>query len=216
MIKTENLEKSFGERTIFRKVNLEFEDGKFYAFVGESGSGKTALMRILSLIDNKYKGNLIIDDVDVSKLSKKKAEKLRVKSFSYVFSEPYLLEYLSIRENACLSKNLTLEPINNDELDKMIFYLKLETIIHNKINELSAGEKQRVSILRALVSNRKYIMADEPTAHLDPSNSKAILELLKRTTRELNKTVFVSLHDYTNLDLFDEVYQIKDLKITEL
>lgn len=216
MIRTENLGKSFGARAIFKNVNLNFEDGKIYAFVGESGSGKTTLMRILSLLDNTYDGSLYIDYDDITTFNKKKTESYRLKNFSYIFSDSYLLEYLSIRENACLSKNLTFEPINQDELDKLIIYLKLDAIINNNVTELSAGEKQRVAILRALVSNRKYIIADEPTAHLDPINSKSILKLLKEITRELHKTIFVSLHDYTNLDIFDEVYQIKDLKITKL
>lgn len=213
MIELRKYNKSFGDRILITETDLVLEDDKLYGLVGESGSGKTTLMRNLSLLDPTFNGDIVIDGVSSNQLNSRQKEKLRIENFSYIFSEAYLLDYLSVKENACLSSYLAKDLINEEEYNKQVFYLGLDTLVKSKVSDLSAGEKQRIAILRALMTNRKYLICDEPTAHVDPENALKILTLFQDIAHHLHKTVLVALHDYSNLKLFDQIYQIKERKV---
>ncbi len=216
MIEIDNLEKSFSNKTLFSCSKVVLKDQSLVAIIGESGCGKTTLLNMLSLIDNQYKGSIKINGVSYQTLKGKKKEETRSNLFSFVFSHPYLIDYLSVEENILFSSLIRKTNIDNEKLNKYIQLAKLESCLDSKVTFLSEGEKQRISIVRALVYDRKFLICDEPTAHLDPNNAKIIVKLLKDISQECNKTVIVALHDYSLLPFFDEILEINDRKLNEI
>ena len=151
---------------------------------------------MLSLLDDQYEGSLIINGKDRSVLSKKEKEKFRVETFGYVFSDARLLDYLTVRENILLPCYLQKKAIDEERL-------------------LSEGEKQRVSILRALLLDCPILVCDEPTAHLNEELSKEITSLLSSIVKKEKKLVIRSTHDESLASYFDSVRMIKEGKISE-
>lgn len=213
MIQVLRYGKSFGDRTILEDITIDFLSDRLYALVGESGSGKTTFLRNLSQLDTSYDGSFIVDGLSFEKLKRKEREKERTARFSYVFSDANLLEYLDLRENAELSSFLIGQEVDREREERLLDFLNLRPLERNDVTNLSAGEQQRVAILRALMTDRKYLICDEPTAHLDRENAKKIIELFHTIAHKLHKTVLIALHDFSNLSLFDEVYQIRKRKI---
>lgn len=214
MIKTIDLGKNFGNRILFQKVNLEIQESHMVAFCGESGCGKTTLLNMISLLDSDYVGQILIDNIDYRKDSRAKREKQRQKLFSYVFSEDYLLDYLTPKENiiyACKGVHKDLP----EDFQKEVNDFGLSNLLDANIKTLSQGEKQRFSIFRALALQRKYIICDEPTAHLDHENSKKVFELLSSESKK-GSTILVSLHDRSMLNYFDEAYEIENYEIRKI
>ncbi|MFA6829795.1 MAG: ABC transporter ATP-binding protein [Bacilli bacterium] len=216
MIKIDKLTKSFGKRTVLNEISVEIPDDSITAFIGESGSGKTTILNLISMVDHDFEGDIIVDDKSLKDISKKQYEKKRVMMFSYVFSNAFLLPYLSIVDNILLPTRFGKQKVDSQKLEDYISYFKMDFLLKSKVDSLSEGEKQRVAILRALAYNRKYIICDEPTAHLDPENAKLTFELLKDISRKYHKTVIVSLHDYSSIALFDSVWKIQDGKLHEI
>lgn len=213
MICLSHFSKAFKQKSILEDVSIDFKESSFYALVGESGSGKTTLLKSISLLDPDYQGSLTIDDQDARHL--KKTEAFRILHFSYIFSDSYLLDYLSIQENVFLPLYAMKKPISNEIFQEYAMRLGLTAVLNQKPVELSEGEKQRVSILRALLMNKPYLICDEPTSHLDPTNAKAILQLLRSLSHDMHKTVIVALHDYSSLSAFDRVLQFTNQKLID-
>lgn len=213
MIIVKNFTKGFDKRIILDDISLSFPDSSMIGLIGESGSGKTTLLRCISLLDTKYEGSILVDNENLSEMKKKEKEKFCHRNFSFIFSDAHLLNYLSPKENAFLPALIQGKSVDIKRFDEYIADLKLDLILSNKLETLSAGEKQRVSILRALLMNQKYIIADEPTAHLDPLNAKQIISLLSSIAHKYQKTIVVALHDYSNLSLFDQVFKIENQKV---
>lgn len=209
MIEVKEYKKSFGARNLLSDVNLTIEEGKIYGLVGESGSGKSTFLRNIAMLDVDYEGTILIDGQDITKIKKRNREKFRTSKFSYVFSDPYLLNYLSLRDNTALTQTLTGEPIDEKKLDELILKLSLSQVVNSHVEDLSAGEKQRVSIVRALLADKKYLICDEPTAHVDPENALKILEIFRSIAHDMGKAVIIALHDYSNLNLFDRILKVE-------
>jgi putative ABC transport system ATP-binding protein len=179
-----------------RGVNLKVESGDFLAVLGPSGSGKSTLLNLVGALDKPTAGTLLIDGVDVSKLSDSQLSDLR-RRVGFVFQFFNLIPRLTARDNVELS--LSIAGVSKAERKKRAEEL-LETVglkdrINHKPAELSGGQQQRVAIARALANNPKFLLLDEPTGNIDSRTAQEILRLVKRLNTEKGVTIIMVTHD---------------------
>ncbi len=213
MIELQNFTKEFKSKRIFENINIQFDKNTFYGIYGPSGCGKTTLLNLISLLDDSYSGDILINQKNIKEIKKK--EEFRKNTFAFIFSEASLFDYLSVKENIILpltfrKKNV---PQNLNELAKE---LSIDDLLDRDISTLSEGEKQRVSILRALVSGQDYLICDEPTSHLDKENSILIVQLLKKMAQKKEKTIIMSCHDQNLIPYFSKAYAIEEYHLHEI
>ncbi|MCI9131240.1 putative bacteriocin export ABC transporter [Thomasclavelia cocleata] len=196
MIKINNLSKKYNDNQIFKNFNCEINENEMVAIKGMSGSGKTTLLNIIGLLDNDYKGNIIISGVDVSNLNRKKREQFIRENISYLFQNYALIDDESIKDNLMLA--LEYVKMNKTEkkdlIKKTLKKVGIEKDINEKIYSLSGGEQQRVSLARTLLKPSKLILADEPTGNLDESNRNDIIKILLEMQKK-GKTIIIVTHD---------------------
>jgi len=178
-----------------RGVNLKVESGDFLAVLGPSGSGKSTLLNLVGALDKPTSGTLLIDGVDVSKLSDNQLSDLR-RRVGFVFQFFNLIPRFTARDNVELS--LSIADIGKGERKKRAEEL-LETVglkdrINHKPAELSGGQQQRVAIARALANNPKFLLLDEPTGNIDSKTAREIMLLIKRLNEE-GVTIIMVTHD---------------------
>jgi len=216
MIKIENLEKYFNkgrenEIHAVNRTNLEFDKAGLVCIVGESGCGKTTLLNIIGGLDSFQSGKISIDDVTIRKYSAKKAEKLRVSNFSYIFQNYYLLQDYTVDYNIRIA--LSMFDISEVEKDSRVDYvleaLEIEKYRKRNVSQLSSGQRQRVAIARALVKSPSVIFADEPTGNLDEANTLKTMDILKKISKE--HLVILVTHEKNIVDFYaDRVIYVKD------
>jgi putative ABC transport system ATP-binding protein len=178
-----------------RGVNLKVESGDFLAVLGPSGSGKSTLLNLLGALDKPTEGTLLIDGVDVSKLSDNQLSDLR-RRVGFVFQFFNLIPRFTARDNVDLS--LSIAGVSKAERKKRAEEL-LETVglsdrINHKPAELSGGQQQRVAIARALANNPKFLLLDEPTGNIDSKTAREIMRLIKKLNEE-GVTIIMVTHD---------------------
>jgi putative ABC transport system ATP-binding protein len=180
-----------------RNLDLDIQEGSFTALMGPSGSGKTTLLNLLAGIDTPTSGSLVIDGVDISELSNSKLASWRAENIGYIFQLYNLVPVLTAYENVELP--LLLHDLSGKERHKKVAAaLELVGISdrHDHFpRQLSGGEEHRVAIARAIVTNPKIIVADEPTGDLDRVAAVEILDLLKQINVELGRTLIMVTHD---------------------
>ena len=200
LLETTNLKKSFnhtsGSITLFENIEIKIKEGDLVALVGPSGSGKSSLLHLLALLDEPSKGKIIINSQETKSLSNNQKDDLRRRFISIIFQDNNLLTDFTTIENIMM-------PLIIKGLDKDIILKKTKKILKDvKIldrsnhfpNELSGGEQQRAAIARALVSETKLILADEPTGNLDFKTSKEIFSLFLKL-KKLKKTIIFATHN---------------------
>lgn len=196
IIKLENINKIFGTQKVLDSVNIEISQGDFVVIMGESGSGKTTLINILAFLDFADSGTYTLLGNDVTNISISHRSKYRRDNMNIVFQKYNLFDELTIYENlVTYVKICELEIDNLDESIKQIANsVQLYSHLHKKVSVLSQGEKQRVAIARSLLTEKKLILADEPTASVDKDNRDIIIKLLLNANSNGN-TVVVVTHD---------------------
>ena len=175
-------------------ISYCFEDKGFYFVYGKTGCGKSTLLNVIGGYDDYDSGEVLIDGKVLSSFNRKEIEALHSHYFGYITQEPNLFDQLTVKENLSLYK-----ACNDDELDEIIQKLSLGSLLNHKACEISAGQRQRVSLARILVKKTKVILADEPTGNLDKKSSRIIMSLLK----ELSKDILVIVVSH-NLKLVKE------------
>ena len=184
-IELKDLSKTFFEKKrvkVLKKINFKFKLGKIYSLMGPSGSGKSTLLNIISLIDRPSNGLLKFQNQNIDFNNGKKNDIFRAKNIGIVYQQDNLLTDFTALENvylACLTAGYDKETAQN-KAKNILKKVGLLNRLDHYPNELSGGEKQRVSISRALVNEPKIILADEPTGNLDKKNSVEIFSLLKK------------------------------------
>ncbi|SEF70003.1 putative ABC transport system ATP-binding protein [Eubacterium ruminantium] len=219
MIKLEGVRKRFKngniEVPVLRGLDLTIADGELVALMGASGSGKSTLLHILGGVDRVTEGNYFFDDIEVSKLSNSKVEDFRRKNAGFIFQQYALMEEYTVYENIALP--LTIKGMPRKEIKKKVNEvmesLGLKELADKKPRKLSGGEQQRTAIARAIVSDKKLILADEPTGALDSENGENIMELLVKIHESSDKTIIVVTHDEKIAGYCDRIIRIKDGKI---
>jgi putative ABC transport system ATP-binding protein len=215
MISTKELTKVFRtdevETTALNKVNLDVHKGEFVAIMGPSGCGKSTLLNIVGLLDNPTSGELYFDGNEVSKYRERQRTSLRRGNIGFVFQSFNLIDELTVYENVELP--LLYLKVSGSERKKMVSeVLDRMKISHRKKHfpqQLSGGQQQRVAISRAVVTNPKLILADEPTGNLDSANGEEVMNLLS----ELNKdgtTIVMVTHSPSDAEKAHRIVQLFD------
>ncbi len=214
MIEIRNLSKSFGDRNLFNNININFYDNRTYAIVGESGSGKTTLLNIIAKLEEKDRGTIVYHSTDLDKIN----EHIFFRDYlGYLFQNLGLIESESVDYNlelAFVGKKLNKSEklrLKKEALDKVnLSHIKLDT----KVYTLSGGESQRVALSKLILKQPPIILADEPTASVDPMNAEEILNILLAMKSE-GRIIIIATHSKDIWQATDEVISIDELKHTE-
>jgi putative ABC transport system ATP-binding protein len=215
MIEIKNLHKSYpigkDKLHVLKGLNLHIKEGEFVSIMGSSGSGKSTLLNIVGLLDIHDEGEFYLNKQLIEKLDEKKAAILRNKFLGFIFQSFNLITYKTALENVALP--LYYKGIGRKERQKIALEYLDKVGLKDRANhipsELSGGEKQRVAVARALVTEPKVILADEPTGALDSVTSKSVMDLLKKINRE-GMTVFVITHEEDIAAETDRIVRLKD------
>jgi putative ABC transport system ATP-binding protein len=215
MLKTKNLVKIFRsdeiETTALNNVNLEIAEGEFVAIMGPSGCGKSTLLNILGLLDNPSSGEIYFNQADVSKFSERNRTRLRKANVGFVFQSFNLIDELSVYENVELPL-LYLKVNSSERKKKVTEVLEYMQIAHRRKHfpqQLSGGQQQRVAVARAVVSNPKLILADEPTGNLDSINGEDVMNLLTNLNNN-GTTIVMVTHSPSDAEKAHRIIQLFD------
>ena len=202
---------SFGtEITALGGVNLTFNDGELVAIIGESGSGKTTLLNQLCGMDVPDNGEIIIDGINLTKLSSNDLCKMRRSKIGVVYQFYNLIPELNIRDNITLPVELDGGNVDENELSEILKTVGLSGRERDFPSALSGGQQQRVAIARALFQKPSLILADEPTGNLDEKNSEDILGLLCKLNEEKKITVIIVTHSKVVADRAKRLISLKN------
>lgn len=202
---------SFGtEITALGGVNLTFNDGELVAIIGESGSGKTTLLNQLCGMDVPDNGEIIIDGINLTKLSSNDLCKMRRSKIGVVYQFYNLIPELNIRDNITLPVELDGGNVDENELSEILKTVGLFGRERDFPSALSGGQQQRVAIARALFQKPSLILADEPTGNLDEKNSDDILGLLCKLNEEKKITVIIVTHSKVVADRAKRLISLKN------
>ena len=219
ILKLDKVEKYYGNRTNITKavdnISFDVEKGEFVAIMGASGSGKTTLLNCISTIDKVTSGNIFVDGENITKLKGNKLNDFRREKLGFIFQDFSLLDTLTDYENISIS--LTIQNVGAKEMDKRVKdiakKLGISEVLQKYPYEMSGGQKQRVAVARAIITNPKLILADEPTGALDSKSSKILLETFNYLNTKLDATILMVTHDSFAASYAKRVIFIKDGKI---
>lgn len=219
ILKIEKIEKYYGNKSSLTKaidnISFEVKTGEFVAIMGASGSGKTTLLNCISTIDKVTSGHIYVAGEDITKLKGNDLNKFRREELGFIFQDFNLLDTLTAYENIALA--LSVQNTNSKEIDQRIKKVSKELDIESVLNkypyQMSGGQKQRVASARAIVTNPKLILADEPTGALDSKSSKMLLEKFWFLNETIKATILMVTHDAFTASYATRVIFIKDGKI---
>jgi putative ABC transport system ATP-binding protein len=200
-----------------KKVNFSLPPGAFTAFVGPSGSGKTTLLNLIGCLDKPSDGKLTVAGLDVSTLDRKQSAIFRGANIGFIFQDFNLIPVLTVFENIEYPL-LMVQNVPQTEREKRVTAL-LEAVgmIEQKgkyPEQISGGQKQRVAVARALVTNPKLVLADEPTANLDHKTAYMVIELMKRMRVDFETTFIFSTHDQKIVGEAETIFTLEDGELT--
>lgn len=217
ILRCSNLEKIFGkggsQTAALRGINLSVEKGEFTAIVGASGSGKSTLLHILGSVDKPTKGTVMVDGVDIGGLNATDAAIFRRRKVGLVYQFYNLIPTLTVEKNILMPMLLDKRKPDREYFEAVITTLGIGDKLESLPSQLSGGQQQRAAIARALIYRPAILLADEPTGNLDQKNSKEIIDLLKRSNRNLNQTILLITHDEKIALESDRIVVIEDGKI---
>lgn len=216
LIQIDRLTKTYpmgnGEFTALRNLTLSFKSGEFAGLVGPSGSGKTTLLNIIGTLDIPSEGEAYILGNPVSKLTGREAAKMRNYHIGFIFQTYNLLPVYTVFDN--VEFPLLLQPLTSGERSRMVMealdWVGLADKAKSRPAQLSGGECQRVAIARAMVKKPEIVLADEPSANLDATNSHHILQTMQKLNRELNTTFLFATHDDKVMQYLDRIIHLRD------
>ncbi len=217
--RAEHASKQYGSHnspvTALDNVTIEFPEGQLTAVMGPSGSGKSTLLHCLGGLDRLDSGNVFIGDVAIDTLDERALTRLRREQIGFVFQAFNLVPTLSARENITLPMDLAGNKPNRDWVDEVIDVVKLGDRLSHRPAELSGGQQQRVAVARALASQPKIILADEPTGNLDTRSGAQILEFLRHAVVELDQSIVMVTHDPIAASYADSVVFLVDGQVVD-
>jgi putative ABC transport system ATP-binding protein len=215
LIGLRNIEKSYAHGTsrtyVLRRITLDVKDGEFISIMGPSGAGKSTLLHIIGMHDSAWTGEYYFLDQPVHKLGAKDRARLHKQNIGFVFQSYHLLDHLTVYEN--LDIPLSYRDIRKAERESMVCdILDKFSIVGKKDlypNQLSGGQQQLVAVARAVISNPKIILADEPTGNLHTSQGREIMELFRKLN-ETGTTIIQVTHSETNASYGSRIIQLRD------
>lgn len=208
--------KSGIETAVLSNISLKISSGSCIAIQGKSGAGKSTLLHIIGCLDSQTAGDYFLDDINVTALSAKEKSLLRNTKFGFVMQDYALINDESALDNIMLpavfsKKNLS---IVKERAIKLLADFGMQELAFKKVNMLSGGEKQRVSIIRALINDPNYILADEPTGALDSKNTEDILKIFLDLNKK-GKTIIIVTHDDTVAAMCNYIITLSDGMVLE-
>ncbi|WP_421022536.1 ABC transporter ATP-binding protein [Limosilactobacillus fermentum] len=213
-IELRNVEKYYGQGIarvhVLSDMNFKAELGKLNLVIGPSGSGKSTFLTIAGGLQQPSEGQVLIDGQEISALSGKQRDRLRLDKIGFVLQSYNLLPYLTVGDQFALVDRMRHGNLSKGELGDLLKDLGIEKLIHKYPGELSGGQNQRVAIARALYTDPQIILADEPTAALDSDRVKVVGQLFSDLAVKHNKAVVVVTHDLRLREFADQVYTIVD------
>ena len=219
ILKIDKVEKYYGSKSSLTKAldNLSFEvdKGEFVAIMGASGSGKTTLLNCISTIDKVTSGHILVGGEDITKLKGNSLNKFRREKLGFIFQDFNLLDTLTAYENISLA--LSIQNKGAKEIDKKVndvaTKLGIKEVLQKYPYQISGGQKQRVAICRAIITNPKIVLADEPTGALDSKSARQLLETFESLNQKLGATILMVTHDAFTASYADRIIFIKDGKL---
>ena len=208
ILEIKNLSKSFidGKKTlnVLKNINLSIDQGSIITIKGPSGSGKSTLLSLIGTLDKPNKGEVIFDNENIDSI--KDLNRFRNDKIGYIFQFHNLISELSLKENVILPREISRKKVDHQEIKDLFKFFELDDRMHSYPNDLSGGEKQRVSVMRAIINQPSIVIADEPTGNLDQENVFKMIDLFKKLNNEHNLTFIIATHD-------NEVFSIGDIKL---
>ena len=219
ILKVDNIEKYYGNKSSLTKaidnISFEVKKGEFVAIMGASGSGKTTLLNCISTIDKVTSGHIYVDNNDITKLKGNDLNKFRREKLGFIFQDFNLLDTLTAYENIALALSIQNKKVS--EMKELVTdiakRLNITEVLNKYPYQMSGGQKQRVASARAIITNPKLVLADEPTGALDSRSSKMLLESFNQLNRQLETTILMVTHDSFSASYANRVIFIKDGKI---
>ncbi len=216
VIITKNLTKTYDDGAVpvhaVNDVSLSIAEGEFTAVVGPSGSGKTTLLNIIGGLDRPTSGSVQVDGQELRSLNENQLIKFRLDNIGFVFQAYNLIPVLTAKENTEFI--MLLQGVNEKKRHERVMQLLEEVGIQEQANkrpgEMSGGQQQRVAVARALASQPKFVLADEPTANLDSKSADNLLDLMLKLNKEENVTFIFSTHDQRVIDRARRVITLVD------
>ena len=219
LLTIQNVTKHYGSKLNLTKaldgVSFHIDEGEFVAIMGASGSGKTTLLNCISTIDRVTSGRILLDGVDITKLQGKKLDEFRSKKLGFIFQDFNLLDTLTAYENIALA--LSIQDIDPQKIESAVEgvakRLGIGDILRKYPYQLSGGQRQRVASARAIITNPKIVLADEPTGALDSHSSQLLMDRLAFLNRQLKTTILMVTHDSLTASYATRVIFLKDGKV---
>jgi len=217
LIEATNVTKTYisGEITVqaVRGVTFTIEPSAFAAFVGPSGSGKSTLLNMIGCLDCPSGGSLYVDGHDVATMNRRDAARFRGDHIGFVFQDFNLMPVLSVFENIeypLLMVQKWPAAKRKKRVEEVLEAVGMADQARKRPSQISGGQKQRVAVARALVTNPKLVLADEPTANLDRATANRIIHLMQEMRREFKTTFLFSTHDSKVVQTVETIYQLED------
>jgi len=197
-------------------VDLDILPGDFATLAGPSGSGKTTLLNMIGALDHPTSGEVVIDGASLAGLSKDELSDLRLRKIGFVFQAYNLIPVLSARENIEFVLELQGEAATarRARAEALLEQVGLAGMGHRRPSALSGGQQQRVAVARALVSNPRIVLADEPTANLDSQTTSELIDLMQQLNREYGTTFLIGTHDPRVIDRSARHIELLDGRIS--
>jgi putative ABC transport system ATP-binding protein len=220
LVMAENLYKDYrlGEVTVraLQGLSFEIESASFVSFVGPSGSGKTTLLNLIGCLDKPTEGHLAVAGADVLSLDRKKSASFRGANIGFIFQDFNLIPVLTVYENIEYPLLMVQNVPVKERQSRITAVLGAVGMMEQKDkfpDQISGGQKQRVAVARALVTNPRLVLADEPTANLDSKTAYMIIELMKKMRDEFKTTFIFSTHDQKIVGEAEIIYTLEDGRI---
>jgi len=212
LVKIREVEKSFGKFNVLKGINLELEKNEQYVIQGASGSGKSTLLYLIGGLDGPSKGEIIVNNNELSSFKDEELANYRNKFVGFVFQFHFLLPSMNCLKNILLPSKIggIGSPSVEKRVKELADYLGVEHCLAKNPFELSGGEQQRINIIRALSLKPKLILCDEPTGSLDSENSKKVIGLLRGLSKEFESTLVLVTHNEGIASEFSQVIKIHD------
>jgi len=203
MITTTDLSYQYNAENAFRFPDISCGSGEKLLILGRSGIGKSTLLNLLGGLMPAQSGEIVIDTKKISGLGSADLDRFRGKNIGIIFQKSHFIESISVLENLLLTQKLAKAKVSVSDCRELLRELNIEDKADSKIRNLSEGEKQRVSIARAIVNQPKLILADEPTSALDDDNCQKVIDLLDKQAKKIGAALLIVTHDNRLKDIID-------------